>query len=254
MTKTILAVCLSVFATSCASSAKKKPEPTARDRAQMYVGIANGALLEGDPTGALQALKIAEEIDPTLAEIYHSRAIAFEAKKDLSTALREAQKAVKMAPKSSQAQNTLGKLLMDAGKSKEAVIPLSHAANDAYFPDAYKPQTNLGILYYRLGDYARSASYLNRAIQSSPIQSCHAHYYLGHIRLRQGQMEHAIREYEKATQRFCAKFADAHFALGIAFERSGRMDEARKTYLSIRSAFPRSKVADKAMDRLRDIP
>ncbi len=245
---------LSLVALSACSSAPEKKQLTKRERALLYVELANGALVEGDPTGALQALRSAEEFDPSLPEIYHSRALAFEAKKDIPTALIEAKKAAMMAPNSSTAQNTLGKLLLDSGRNAEAITPLSRAAHDPYYTESYKPLTNLGILYYRQGDYAKSEQNLNRAVQSSPIQSCHAHYYLGHIHLRKGEFDQSIREYERATQRFCARFADAHFALGIAFERSHRFDDARKVYLSIRSSFPRSQIADKAMDRLRDIP
>lgn len=251
---TVLATTSLVATLSACSSAPPKKQLSKHERATLFVELANGALVEGDPTGALKALRTAEEIDPSLPEIYHSRALAFEAKKDLPTALIEAKKAAAMAPNSSTVQNTMGKLLLDSGRTAEAIPPLTRAAHDPYYSESYKPFTNLGILYYRQGDYVKSAQNLDRAVQASPIQSCHAHYYLGHIHLRKGEFDQSIREYERATQRFCARFADAHFALGIAFERSHRFDEARKVYLSIRSTFPRSQMADKAMDRLRDIP
>lgn len=239
--------------TGCSTSTKKK-ELTRKERAVLLTQVANGALLEGDPTGALQNLRVAEEYDATLPEIFHSRALAFEAKGDLNQALANAKKAMALAPKSSPVQNTLGKLLLDSGKSQEAVGHLSRAAKDPYYQEAYKAQTNLGILYYRQGDYPRAIPYFNKAIESAAGQSCHAHYYLGHIQLRMGQSDSAVREYKKATSRACARFADAHYALGVALERSKQFDDARKTYLGIRTSFPRSKFAEKAMERLRDIP
>ena len=247
-----MACALALAITGCAGAAKKPL--SGREKAELYVNVANGALLEGDPTAALHALLTAEEADPSLGDIFHSRAIAYEAKKEPEFAIREARKAVELMPKVAAAHNTLGKLLMDNGKTQEAIPHLMTAAKDPYYAEAYKPQTNLGILYYRQGDYAKASHYLMQASQTSPSSSCHAHYYMGHIRLRQGQMDLAIREYEKATDAFCARFVDAHFALGIAYERSRKFDNARKIYLSIRSSFPRTKFAEKAMERLRDIP
>ena len=84
--------------------------------------------------------------------------------------------------------------------------------------------------------------------------SCVAYYYRGHLNLRENRFKEASRDYEHATQKFCAGFADAHFALGVAYLRNKQYDLARKKFLEIKQRYPNTEMADQAMDRLRYIP
>lgn len=242
---------LALVTTSCASS---KKELSTSERAQLYVQAANGSLSEGDPTGALGYLLQAESADPKLPELHHTRALAFHAKNDPIAALQSARKAVSLNPTYSAANNTLGKLLLDQGNLKEAEKHLAAAANDSLYRDAYRPQTNLGILFYRQGEYSKSRLYLDRAVQSSPALACVAYYYRGHIHLKESRMQDAIKDYDRAVQKICAGFSDAHLALGIAFERSKQYDRARKKFVEIQQRYPDTPVAEKAIERLRYLP
>jgi hypothetical protein len=52
----------------------------------------------------------------------------------------------------------------------------------------------------------------------------------------------------------CGSFSDAHLALAMAYERSGQYELARKKYLEIQQIFGNTEVADRAIERLKDIP
>lgn len=220
----------------------------------MWVDVANASLLENDPTGALQNLVTAEQEDPTLPSIYHTRALALYAKHDVPGALASARKAIKLAPAWPDANNTLGKILMESGASGEAIPYLTTAADNHLYREAFKPMTNLGILYYRQGEMAKSRDYLNQAILVAPESACVAYYYRGHLDLKASQLKDAISDYDQATRRFCAKFGDAHVALGIALERNRDYDRARKKFLEIEQRFPDTNYAQQAMDHLRYLP
>jgi Flp pilus assembly protein TadD len=221
----------------------------------MHLEIANGAILEGDSKGALEELFIAEQLNPNSPEIYHSEALAYFMKQDLTTAALKARRAVDLKPSYSEANNTLGKILLDLGRTAEAIEPLTRAANDPVYREAFKPMTNLGILHYRAGNYERADHYLTRAIADAPLAACVAFYYRGHIRLRNSRFSDAVDDYDKAVKKTCgASFADAHMALGIAYERSKQFVLARKKYLEIENRFPRTKVAEQAMNHLRSLP
>jgi Tfp pilus assembly protein PilF len=220
----------------------------------MMVDIANGALLEGDPTGALQNLRQAESYDPNLAQIYHSRAIAFFRKNDLISAVQSARRAVEILPAFSDANNTLGRLLMDLGKYDEAIKPLQLAANDSFYRDAYKAWTNLGILKYNQGEYLVAEAFLTRAIVDSPQSACVAHYYRGQIEVQDTRVKEAIGDFHEATKRFCAHFADAHLALGMAFQKNRQYEDARKTFLEIQKLYPNTKNAERALSQLKYLP
>ena len=244
---------LALILGACATAPEKK-EVTPVDKAILYIQAANAALKDGDPTGALQYLKLAEEQAPQLPEIYQFRAVAFHSKHDLPAALREIKRAIALRPESVEINNTYGKLLIDSGDYRTAEAPLLKAASDPTYRDAYKAYTNLGILHYRLDEMGKATEYFDHAIQESPLSSCIAYYYKGHIELKQGHFKAATQDYDHATQKFCAGFADAHLALGIAYERNKQYDLARKTFLDVKQNFPNSKVAEQAMDRLTYLP
>lgn len=220
----------------------------------MFVEIANGALVEGDPTGALQAIARAEAEDTSLAELYHTKALAFYVKHDLKTAIRSGRKAVEMRPTYSDAKNTLGKLLLEAGNYEEALEPLREAANDPLYNDTYKAWTNLGILKYRKNEFVQSAKYFDHAVLDAPGRSCIAHYYLGHIRLKEARFSEAIKEYDDSTKKLCAKFKDGMLALGLAYQKNKQYQEARKTFLEIQKRYPNTQLAEQAMDHLKYLP
>lgn len=240
--------------TGCASTPTGTKELSREDRARLYIEIAGGALAEGDPTGALASLLKAEAEDDSMPEIYHGKALVFLAKGDAAESLLNARKAVKMAPTYSDANNTLGKLLLDQGRSEEAIPYLAKAANDPLYRDAFKPLTNLGILHYRLGRYATAQEYFDRAVRSSPQGACIALYYRGNVHMKNSKVNDAIRDYEQATKRACANYPDAHLALGIAYQSSKQYALARKKYLEIENRYPGTKVAEQAVAQLRYLP
>ncbi len=237
----------------CAHTSPKK-ELTKTERARIYVEMANGLLDEGDPTSALENLFRAEAEDPKLPEIHHSKALVFFARKNYLEALKEAEKAVELAPNYSVAQGTLGKLLLDQGRLDEAVSHLNVAAADPVNREMFKPLSLLGVIYYKKNDFQKASEFFTRAIDSSPTSACIAYYYRGHLHLRDSQFDEAIRDYGQASTRFCAGFAEAQLAIGIAFEESKRFDQARKKFLEVEQRYPNSRSADQAMKRLRTLP
>lgn len=250
----VIAFTLTLFSLGCASKSTSHKQLSKADRARLYIEIANGEILQGNPTVALQNLVKAEAEDPTLPELYHSKSLAFYAKHDLNRAIQYARQAVKIKPDYSDANNTLGRLLLEIGDYNGAEQPLQAAASDPLYREAYKAWTNLGILKYRQGQYVASEAYLDRAIQDAPLQSCIAYYYRGHIRLRSTHINDAIEDYKQATFKFCANFAQAQLALGLAYQEQKQYQLARKTYLEIQKRYPNTKIAEQALDQLKYLP
>lgn len=224
------------------------------DRALTLIQAADGALVEKDPTGALQYLKEAERYDPDIAELYHSQALAYYQKNDLESAIISARKALGLKPDYSDANNTLGRYLLEKGSLKEAETYLIRAASDPLYRDSFRPLTNLGILYYRKDDMKNAERFLNRAIATNSDFSCIAYYYRGHIRIKEGRVREAIDDYEKSVKKLCGGYGDAHYALGVAFEKNRQYDKARKKFIEIQERYPGSDLSKKASDHLRYIP
>lgn len=248
----LAALALALTAGGC--SAPGTPLRSDKERALAYLNSANAFLMDGDPTTALEQALLAEKCDPSIAQVHHTMALIYVEKHYPAKALAEARRAVELDPTDPAASNTLGKLLMDAGKPDEAIKPLTASAENPLYHESYKPWTNLGILYYRRTQLARASQCLNRAIEASPQLACIAYYYRGHIDLQKGLLKGAIMDYDRATRGFCAGFAEAHLALGIAYERNRSFDKARQVYLDIEDRFATSPVAEQAMRHLRKLP
>lgn len=248
----VLSSAITVFG-GCASGSKRK-DLSDTDRARLHMEVGRGSLMEGDATLALQNLVQAEKLDNTIPEIHHLKSLAFYLKRDMDSATASARRAVKLAPDYSDAKNTLGKLLIDQGEAKEAEPLLLQAAKDSLYADSYKAHTNLGIIYYRSGKNAAAEKHFKEAYESAPGASCIASYYLGHLALAREAAQDALKHYDRASQKFCASFAEAHLAVGIAFERTRQFDRARRKFLEVNQAFPNTQIAEKAMERLKALP
>jgi len=248
----LLSSSLAFSVISCSTTSTKQLSKT--ERARLLVEVAGGALTEGDVVGALQHLANAEELDSQLAELHHMKALAYHAKGEPKTALQEAQKAVSISPTLSNANNTLGKLLLDDNQYTQAEHFLNQAANAPLNREAYKALTNLGILNYRRKDYAKAGKFFDRAIQASQTEACIAFYYKGHLALKEGQLKDAVIQYRHASNRLCSSFAEAHLALAKVYQRNGQFDLARRKYLEIQQQFNSTQYAQEAIDHLKNLP
>jgi len=259
----LLALFVALFGMGCASNSKTRKSP--EERAQLFLEAAAASKSEGDLTSALQYLVEAEKQNPSLPEIFHLRAIVMNSKGESQLAIESARRAIELRTNYSDAMNTLGRLLMekaqrgDAGARtasmlEEAESWLQKASSDLLYRDAWKSKTNLGILHYRSGRDTQALQYFSKATGDSPAQACIAHYYIGHLRLKAGSFLEAARSYDRATQKFCAGFADAHLAEGVALERAREYEQARKKFLEITRSFPNSAAAEQAVSRLKSIP
>ena len=186
--------------------------------------------------------------------LHHSKALAYFAKHDLPAAIESAKRAVELNSNYSDANNTLGKLLMDAKRYQEAVPFLTAAAKDSLYRDSYKAWTNLGILKYRLEEFHLASTYFDRAILDAPDRSCVAYYFRGQIKQRNYKLSEAIEDLSRATKKLCANYGEAQLALGLAYQKNRDYNSARKTFLEVQKRYPDTKWAQQAMDQLKYLP
>ncbi|MCM2277718.1 MAG: tetratricopeptide repeat protein [Oligoflexia bacterium] len=250
----VLAGCLCAALPGCASAPKSKADQTPAERAQLFLQMGSTALLEGDPTGALENLFEARRLGLDSAELRHGLALAYHAKGEAQAALDEARRAVAMKPGLSEANSTLGKLLMDHGRNDEALPYLRKAAKDPLYRESFKPLTSIGIIHYRKGELSQSRLHLDRAIQSARTSACVAYYYRGHLNLRESRPTDAIHDYEMASKNVCAGFGDAHVALALAYEKLRENEKARKKFLEIQQLFPSTPYSAQAIAHLQNLP
>ncbi len=231
-----------------------RPKLTPEARGVMMIQVANGAILERDPVGALQALKQAETLAPDNPDLHHTKALAFFLKQDLTSAIASARRSVELKPDYSVANNTLGKLLMDAGQYAEAETYLQKAANDNLSYEAFKARTNLGVLNYQRGKYTVSRFHLDLAIREEPKEACVARFYRAQLFLRESKAADAIKDLKGATMDACSRYGEAHLALGMAYLQNHQNDLARKKLFEVSQLFPGTDFAERSLEALRNVP
>jgi len=239
--------------TACATSRKPK-ELSEDEQYGLYLQMGNATLSENDPTGALEWLLKAEKIKPEAAPVHHSLALAYYQKHLFSRALDEAKQAATLDSDYSEANNTYGRLLIEANQLYPAIPYLQKASLDPLYRDAFKALTNLGIVFYRLHQYSRAKDNFALAIETTPQAACVAYYYQGHLALRESNFKEAAKNYAKASQKVCTNFPDAHLALGIAYQDEHEYDLARKAYLEVEKDYPNTAASEQALNRLHTLP
>jgi type IV pilus assembly protein PilF len=247
-----LTLLLAVTALACSSGqTKKDPSPT--ERARLLTDIASAALGEGDSTGALAYLDQAQQLDPKSPGIHYLFALAYYQKKELDLAIASARKTVTLAPRFTDAKNTLGKLLVEKGEYDEAEPLLREAASDLKNPNAYMARTNLGMLYFKSGKKDLAKAEFTRVIGENAQNGCVSAYFRGQIFFEQGLFEKAQKDFHLAGRGYCGNLRDAHILEARTLMELGRKDLARAKLIEIQKLFPNSTEADTAAKLLRQI-
>lgn len=221
---------------------------------EQWVAVGASALEEGDSSGALQSLARAEELGSKSPALHHVRALAYLQRKDLAPALESARRAHELAPRDSRISTTYGKLLMDAGRSRDAETVLLPAANDPLYAESYRARTNLAILYLARGQDAQASEQLERAINESPQQACHAYYFRSQMSQKSGRLRESLKDLDRATQGPCAGLAEAHLGLGMALARDRQYEKARRKFVEVSQRFRGTDFAEKALENLGYLP
>jgi tetratricopeptide (TPR) repeat protein len=240
-----------LFAVGCATT---KEGPSKEAQISTWLDVANQSLMESDAPGALRALSEAEKLGATPDQTTFMRVRAHQMRKDYDSALSVTREYLENNPKSSDGSLTLGILLSETGRPKDAIVALRKAAEDGLYSRGQQAQTSLAIVHYRLGELKEAEKWLERAVNTNPTQACVAYYYQGHIHLKASRFREAAKVYEKSTQKFCGAFSEGFLALGIVYQHLKDYDRARKTFLEVESRFPNTQLASQALERLRKLP
>jgi tetratricopeptide (TPR) repeat protein len=102
-------------------------------------------------------------------------------------------------------------------------------------PSRSDAMTNLGRVYFRLGETGAAINWWERAVRTNP-QAADAHYNLGYLRLLKGDYRAAIARFEMAIG-IEPGFANAYYNLAEALVKLGRHAEAQaclRTHIKLR--------------------
>jgi tetratricopeptide (TPR) repeat protein len=220
---------------------KLDPDDVAAHRllARIYVrtlgDMEAGAVQQENLTKAIEQFQAVLKSDPGdlssalwLARLYRFENQHAEAEKVLRGALRH-------DPESSPALEQLSQLLMDGGRSQEAITLLSQAAGDSASPEVLDL---LGDAYSQSKDYARAEAAYRKAVDSDPDDPAHRHG-LAQALLAEDKYAEALEQFKRLAEMEPGT-SENYLRMAQLYRRLGQYDQAESSLVRAKQLAPGS--------------
>jgi type IV pilus assembly protein PilF len=204
----------------CATSCRGVSEQRARALEDLGVSY----LVEGELNLAVKHLVEAAEADPENPHISHSLALAYRDLGLFDRAIAEFQRALSLKPDFPKVRNNLGVTYLLMGRLDDAISCFNRAVGTISYATPQYAFVNLGLAYYRKGQFSRAIRYCKEALEVDPSFGT-AYENLGLAYEAAGDGEQAREAYHQAIS--CEPDSpNAYFLLGQFLRRRGRASEA----------------------------
>ncbi len=171
--------------------------------------------------------------DDSYSALWLARLYRFENKhEEAEKVLRDL---VKRDPDSGPALEQLSQLLIDEGRSQEAVDLLTQAAGDSASPEIYDL---LGDAYSQSKNYAKSEEAYRKAVEEDPDDPGHLHG-LAQALMAQNKYAEALEQYKRLTQ-IEPSTAENFLRMAQLYRELGKFDEAESSLLHAKQIAPAS--------------
>ena len=195
-----------------------------------YLDLANLLLINRSLPAALKVAKRTTEAFPNSQQAFGLRGSVELKLGQFNDAIDSYRKVLRIDPDNSDAALGLAEAQYAAGITKDAIASFEGSLKQ--FPKDARFRLQYALLLLKESETgnavseARAEHLLKSAIALSPSLPG-AHYYLGDLALKKGQIAEAIWYLERATK-IDSRSAKVHFALSRAYRRVGRKQEASR--------------------------
>lgn len=200
-------------------------------QADFHFATGEAYALEGNSAKALESFKMVLVYDQSSPTVHLRLAGEYLKQGMVVEALDQVKDAVKKDPKNIDAHILLGGLYSS--------MKLYDKADEAYHaalkldPNSFEGMLYLGALYSEQGKTDKAISYFQRLAKNSEYQTPHlAYYYMGRVRLEQGEAKYypEAEKYLKKSLEMKPNFADAVLSLGVIYSRQKNENKAIDLY------------------------
>lgn len=223
----------------CASSAERQAEQEKANKlAETHVLLASGYMQRGQLDVAKQELDKALKLVPDHSQANNIMAVLQWRFKDYDKAERLFRKALASDENNASAQHNYGAFLCDRGKITEGVQHFDVAAANPLYPYAAEVNLNAGVCLMKKPAPAAAEKYFREALRLNP-KLPGALYQMAKISLDSGQALSARGFIERYFQ--AAEDTPESLLLAVKIERTLRNKNAEASYaLRLRGKFPTS--------------
>lgn len=239
--KIVLIVAMFSFLSACAGNKGPSPE---EQRAEASRNLGEAHLAEGNYTKALRELLKAEKMNPDDPYVHNDLGLAYLAKENVEESVKHFKKALDLNEEYSAALNNLGSAYVEQGKWEEAIECFEKVTEDLLYMTPHYPLSNLGYVYYRLGQSHKAEKYYLEALEMKRDYP-HALYGLGRVYLASGDLKEAIRKLERAVEK-APETARFYMELGRAYKKNHEYNKALEAYKKAASLAEGTSLGDNA--------
>jgi Tfp pilus assembly protein PilF len=244
ITAYFLLLCLSIFCVNCAGNNEliKKKAKAQEDMGLSYIQ-------QGNVKAGIGYLIEAAKLDADDPDIQHELALAYKDLDVYGDALIHFKRALALKPDFPEAWNNLGTLYLLHDQWDLGIGCFEKAVASLTYTTPYFAYNNLGLAYYKKGEYQKAIESYRQALTSFPSYSiCYANLGLAYEALM--KWDEAVDAYEKAIS-YYPEYSSAHLNLGKLYLRLGRNDLATRELNLAIEVDPRSSHAEEAREILK---
>lgn len=215
--------------------------------------IGTGSLQSGQYPQALSELLTAEQLDGHNPEIENNLALAYYFRERADLAEIHLRKSLELKPDYTDARNNLSRVLADRGQFKEAFEQARYASEDLTYPDPAKPQINMGIAAFKMGNYSEARARFLKALQYQH-DNCLANSYYGRSLYELKDFRHAAEALDRAVS-FCQRelYDEPHYYSALTYFQLGQKAKAETRFQELIKLYPNGQYRDKAKEMLDTI-
>ena len=235
-----------LFLTSCASSHGK-------EEALLHLEMGSAFLQSGRYPDALRELLLAEKADPTNPIVQNNLGLTYFIRERSDVAQKHLRKAVELKPEYTEARNNLARVLIELGQYDKAISELKTVMKDLTYGDISKSLTNLGLAYFKKGQYQDAKKRLSEALKANR-ENCLAYNLFGRSQLELGELNQAASSLDSAVV-LCQpqEFDEPHYFAGLAYNKLGNREKAIARLEEVVRLYPAGKYNRKAQEMLNSI-
>ena len=190
----MIRVCLIALALAGCVTQKRVKQSKAR------TDLGSAYLREGNPPGAVQALRLATEFNPQNGEAWERLGLAYMASSALDESEASFKRALRLAGEhEGRVHYNYGMLLIRMERYADAAIQLESTLADLTYRTPAMTLNSLGFVYYKMGDQDKAIAHLSDAIRRSP-KMCQARFHRALAFQAKAEHEAALNDFEAVIQ------------------------------------------------------
>lgn len=234
-----------LLSTSCATSKKNQEEALLRLR------LGTSLLQQGSYPQALRELLLAEKLDPRNEITQNNLGLTYFMRERYDLALEHLEKALRLKSDYTEARNNLARTLIELSRFDEAIDELKLVTADLTYTDPAKAWVNLGLAYFRKGDFKSAKDKFAQAMKLNR-GNCLGQTLYGRSLLELADYQSASVALDNAVL-ICqsTKFDEPYYFSGLSYYKLGRTSAAIARMEEVMQISPDGEYAQKARSLLK---